>query len=73
MKITVKEAADILGGKLYGDPSTAITGISKIEDANKGDLTFFYLSSYEKFLTTTKASAVLIKPEINNIRLNGIN
>ena len=61
MKITVKEAADILGGKLYGDPSTAITGISKIEDANKGDLTFFYLSSYEKFLTTTNPSFVLVE------------
>ena len=68
MKITVKEAADILGGKLYGDPSTAITGISKIEDANQGDLTFFYLSSYEKFLSTTKASAVLINQEVNKTR-----
>lgn len=68
MKITVKEAADILGGKLYGDPSTEITGISKIEDANPSDLTFFYLSSYEKFLSSTKASAVLIKPEVNKSR-----
>ena len=68
MNITVQEAADFLGGKLYGDPSTVITGISKIEDANTGDLTFFYLSSYEKFLATTKASAILVKPEIQKSR-----
>lgn len=68
MKITVKEAADILGGKLYGDPSTEISGISKIEDASPGHLTFFYLSTYEKFLLTTKASAILVKPEVNKTR-----
>lgn len=68
MKITVQEAADFLGGKLYGNPSTLITGISKIEDANYGDLTFFYLSSYEKFLASTKASAILVKPEVQKSR-----
>lgn len=68
MKITVQEAADLLGGRLYGDPSTVITGISKIEDANPGDLTFFYLSSYEKFLATTKASAILVKPDVEKSR-----
>lgn len=63
MKITVKEAADIVGGSVIGDPNIVLTNISKIEDARQGDLTFLYLGTYAKHLETTQASAILIKPE----------
>ena len=37
-------------------------------EAGKGDLTFLYLSHYEKFFTSTGASAILVKPGFNKTR-----
>jgi UDP-3-O-[3-hydroxymyristoyl] glucosamine N-acyltransferase len=68
MKVKLKIAADFVGGVVIGDPEIEITGIAKIEEAKEGDLTFLYLPSYEKFLSTTKASAVIISPEFKKTR-----
>jgi len=68
MKVKLKLAADFVGGVVIGDPEIEITGIAKIEEAKEGDLTFLYLPLYEKFLSTTKASAVIISPELKKTR-----
>jgi UDP-3-O-[3-hydroxymyristoyl] glucosamine N-acyltransferase len=62
MKIRVKDIAGFIGGIVTGDDETEIKKLAKIEEAAPGDLTFLYLSHYEKYLQSTKASAVLIKP-----------
>ena len=67
-KIKLKEAADLVGGVVIGNPDIEIKGIAKIEEAVEGDLTFLSLPAYEKFLATTKASVVLISPEFNKTR-----
>ncbi|MBN1300880.1 MAG: UDP-3-O-(3-hydroxymyristoyl)glucosamine N-acyltransferase [Melioribacteraceae bacterium] len=61
MKLTVKDVADLVGGTINGDPDCEISNVSKIHEAAKGDLTFLYLSSYEKYIDTTSASAVIVK------------
>ena len=61
--ITVKEAADLVGGKIIGSEENELKNIAKLEEARQGELSFLYLPSYEKYLATTKASAVLIKPK----------
>ena len=53
MKINLKEAADLVGGKIIGDAETEISNIAKIEEAQNGDLTFLHLPAYEKYLATT--------------------
>lgn len=63
MKITVQEVADLVNGKVYGDPGFEIKNISKIREAEEGDLTFLYISTYEKFLDSTKASVIFVKPD----------
>ena len=68
MKTTVREVADFVNGKVYGDVNVEITNIAKIQEAKEGDLTFLYLSSYEKHLNTTKASVIFIKPDISKPR-----
>ncbi|MEN8191843.1 MAG: UDP-3-O-(3-hydroxymyristoyl)glucosamine N-acyltransferase [Bacteroidota bacterium] len=68
MKITVQEVADLVDGEIIGDPNFEILNISKIYEAGEGDLTFLYLSSYEKHLESTKASVVLVKPDLNKSR-----
>ena len=64
MNINLKEAADLVGGKIIGDAETEISNIAKIEEAQKGDLTFLHHPAYEKYLATTNASVILVKPEI---------
>ncbi|MEW6506594.1 MAG: UDP-3-O-(3-hydroxymyristoyl)glucosamine N-acyltransferase [Bacteroidota bacterium] len=68
MLIKLKDAADFVGGIVIGDPNIDIKNIAKIEEAQEGDLTFLYLKTYEKYLNTTKASAVLISPEFKKTR-----
>lgn len=68
MKIKLKDAADFVGGIVIGNPNIEISNIAKIEEAKEGDLTFLYLKTYEKYLSSTKASAVLISPEFKKIR-----
>ena len=68
MKIKLKDAADFVGGVVIGDPNLEISNIAKIEEAKEGDLTFLYLPAYEKFLETTKATAVVISPLFKKTR-----
>jgi UDP-3-O-[3-hydroxymyristoyl] glucosamine N-acyltransferase len=68
MKIKLKDAADFVGGTVIGNPDLEISNIAKIEEAGEGDLTFLYLPAYEKFLETTKASAVIISPKFKKSR-----
>jgi len=66
--IRLSEIASLVGGKLIGGADVIISSVAKIDEAGKGDLTFLYLSHYEKFFPTTGASAILVKPEFNKSR-----
>lgn len=68
LNLTVKEIADLVSGKIIGDESTPIHSVAKIEDAKEGDLSFIYLPAYEKFQQITKASALLVKPDLPKSR-----
>jgi len=68
MIISLTEIAELIGGKISGDPNIKITSLSKIEEANPGELTFLYLPAYEKYFADTKASAILVKPGFDKIR-----
>ncbi|MBU1095569.1 MAG: UDP-3-O-(3-hydroxymyristoyl)glucosamine N-acyltransferase [Bacteroidetes bacterium] len=68
MKLYVKDVADLVGGTIFGNPNCEIFEISKIQESKEGDLTFLYLPSYSKFLETTKASAVILKPDQPKLR-----
>ncbi|MCX7875352.1 MAG: UDP-3-O-(3-hydroxymyristoyl)glucosamine N-acyltransferase [Melioribacteraceae bacterium] len=68
MKIKLQEAADLVGGVVFGNPDLEFFNVAKLEDANFGDLSFLYLDKYEHQLLTTKASAVLISPKFKKVR-----
>jgi len=68
MNITVKEIADFVGGKIYGDETFTISNVSRIFESKENDLSFLYIPTYEKHLLTTKASVILIKPSIKKTR-----
>jgi len=66
MRKKVKEIAEIVGGRVIGDGEILITGISGIKEAKPGDLTFIANKKYKNLLQTTKASAIIVGPDINN-------
>jgi UDP-3-O-[3-hydroxymyristoyl] glucosamine N-acyltransferase len=68
MKITLADIAAFIGGEITGDGNLEIKNLAKIEEAVPGDLTFLYLSQYEKYFNSTKASAILVKPGFDKTR-----
>ncbi len=59
MEISLKELAAVVGGEIAGDGSVLIRGVAGIREAREGDITFLADPRYEKFLKTTRASAVI--------------
>lgn len=58
--------ADLIQGlevTLQGDPDCLITGVSAIQHATSGSITFLTNSLYKKYLMTTGASAVILPKE----------
>ncbi len=68
MEIKVKEAAELIGGKIFGDDSVTFSRIARIDEAKAGDLTFLYLPQYEKFFDSTNASVIIVKPDFPRTR-----
>lgn len=68
MKIKILDLASLINGKIFGNENLEIQKLAKIEDAEPGELTFLYLPHYEKFFHSTKASAIIVKPDFNRSR-----
>lgn len=64
MNKSVGEIAELVGGTVIGDGETRIGGVNGIEEAGPGDLTFMRNARYRPLLETTRASAVLVLPDI---------
>ena len=50
-------------GRISGNPNVEITGVSEIQNGNKGTITFLGNQTYKKYIDNTKASAVIVKDE----------
>jgi UDP-3-O-[3-hydroxymyristoyl] glucosamine N-acyltransferase len=68
MKISVLDVVSLVDGKISGDKNAEILNVAKIEEAQKGDLTFLYNPSYQKFFNTTHASVILVKTGFEKTR-----
>jgi UDP-3-O-[3-hydroxymyristoyl] glucosamine N-acyltransferase len=64
------ELAEKLGCRLVGNPDVEILGVSEIQRAKAGDLTFLTNPKYRKFLESTEASAVLLEKEVPGLRIS---
>ncbi|MEO2099589.1 MAG: UDP-3-O-(3-hydroxymyristoyl)glucosamine N-acyltransferase [Flavobacteriaceae bacterium] len=61
MKSTALEIAKKLNGSVEGDSDVLVTALAKIEDAPKGSLSFLANTKYSSFLSSSKASVILIQ------------
>ena len=50
--------------RLRGDSSRVIRRVATLEDAGDGDVSFLSNPKYEKMLQTTRASAIVLKPDV---------
>lgn len=66
--IRLSEIAALVGGKITGDADVIIYSVARIDEASKGDLTFLYLPEFEKYLPSTRAYAIIVKPGFNKTR-----
>ncbi len=62
----LREIAGIIGGRILGDPDVEITGVSGINEAKPGDITFLSGKKKSFDLSGIKASAVIVKEEIKD-------
>ncbi|TYP98849.1 UDP-3-O-[3-hydroxymyristoyl] glucosamine N-acyltransferase [Tenacibaculum adriaticum] len=60
MKFTAKQIAGILEGEVVGNPDAEVTKLSKIEEGEKGSLTFLANPKYDPFIYTTNASVAIV-------------
>ncbi len=59
MKYTIKEVSSIIGGEVVGNDGLCITGVSSIENAEEGDISFIKNERFISKALNTKASAVV--------------
>lgn len=69
MSLTLSELADFLSTngipcEVDGDESVRVSSVATLEEAREGQVSFLANPKYEKDLATTRASAVLVRPEI---------
>jgi len=57
---TLSELADLVKGKIVGDPTMVIIGVSEIQNGRESTITFLGNLKYKKYLPTTGASAVVV-------------
>ncbi len=60
MKLTVKQVAEIIEGKVVGNESDILSGVAKIEEGAKEMLSFLSNPKYEHYIYETQSTAVIV-------------
>ncbi len=62
----LKEIAQYIGGTVSGDADLFVSNVRGIDEAGEGDLTFISNPKYKDRLEKTRASAILVSPDITS-------
>lgn len=63
MQFTAQQISDMVNGSLEGDPDVAVFQLSKIEEAQKGSLSFLANPKYEQHLYSSNASVIIVNED----------
>lgn len=66
MEKTLYELADYVGGTVIGDGGLKLKGVTTVDDAREGYITFISNRKYLRKLKDTRASAVIVSPQYKN-------
>jgi UDP-3-O-[3-hydroxymyristoyl] glucosamine N-acyltransferase len=64
MNFSASQIAQIINGKLEGDPNASVSSFGKIEEAGPADLSFLANPKYEEHLYTTGAAVIIINDSL---------
>ncbi len=64
MPISLGELATRFGCELIGDPDIEVSGVASLSNADSDSLTFLSNAAFKKQLPSTKAAAVVLRPEV---------
>lgn len=60
MEFSADQLAQILGGKIDGNPEVKVSSLSKIEEGKPGSISFLSNPDYNEYIYTSKASIVIV-------------
>lgn len=66
MAYTIKDIAQFINGELRGEGNIEIKGISSIDDAKEGEISFIDNPKFKEKINKTKASCILTSIDIEN-------
>lgn len=65
MNLTLAQLAEKIGATVVGDSAAIVSSAHTLEEAQPGQVSFLSNPKYEKLLTTTRATAVIVGSNIN--------
>jgi len=66
MPLTLRQIAQATGAELRGEPDLPITGLSSLEDAQTGDLSYVASPKFKRKLESCRASALIVYPGLDS-------
>ena len=69
---SLKEIGALINAKVVGDPELTINGVSSLDDGKSSTISYLYSRKYEKFIDSTKASAIVVSNESLLKNKNGL-
>lgn len=63
MEFSAQQLAEVLNGKIEGNPDAMVSRLSKIEEGGEGSLSFLANPAYEKHIYSTTASIVIVSDD----------
>lgn len=70
MEFSVQELADRVDGRIEGDPARLVDGLAPVTSAGPGELTYVVGARYARFLSDSRASAILVPTDLD-VETNG--
>ncbi|MCS7150890.1 MAG: UDP-3-O-(3-hydroxymyristoyl)glucosamine N-acyltransferase [Endomicrobia bacterium] len=69
MRLSLKEVAEIVQGKIFGDSDVVITGVNEPELAGQGEICFVSDKKFYDVLKKTGASAVILSEKVETLSI----
>jgi UDP-3-O-[3-hydroxymyristoyl] glucosamine N-acyltransferase len=63
MEFSARQIAEVLNGKIEGNPEVKISNLAKIEEGAEGTMTFLANPAYTQYIYTTKASIIVVNDD----------
>ncbi|MEO7083236.1 MAG: UDP-3-O-(3-hydroxymyristoyl)glucosamine N-acyltransferase [Gemmatimonadaceae bacterium] len=62
--LTAAAIAEVVGGRLVGDPSVSVNGVAPLDGAGRDHLSFLAAAKYAPLMAATRAGVVLVSAEL---------